>query len=113
MKRFFAVMVIFAMCFMLASCSKDNNSLVGQWVHKSGSKSLEESITFKKDGTGSADGFPVSWYTETETIDGKKWDVLHISHVFGKEEFCYKISGNQLLLIDPYDNTTESIYVKK
>ena len=99
-KLFLPVMPVCLLAFglLFVSCGGDSSKLAGVWEAESDGSTLE----LVKDGTGSWDGFSITWKTENNrlVVTG------------GSLEFSYdyKLSGSTLTLTD--DDDTET-YKKK
>lgn len=93
---------IFSICFMLliltftlTACGKPT----GNWVYdnadanaiENASGTYPQSMTLNSDGTGSADGVSLNWYTEGDTL------TLQLGF-WGNLSYTYKVSGNHLTL---------------
>ena len=101
-KRLPLICSLLLLCFFLTACG--SSQLIGRWVEEDGN----DILIFRKDGTGSADGFRFDWYIS----NGR----LHII-LFEDEEMAFSVRGNKLSLQDVYSDGSLSrnvdVYIRQ
>lgn len=101
-KQFSIICMLLLLCFVLSACG--SSRLVGRWVEEDGN----EMLIFRKDGTGSVDGFRFDWYIS----NGR----LHVV-LFDDEEMAYSVRGNKLSLQDVHSDGSLSrnvdVYIRQ
>lgn len=84
--RFFATLLVIALCAGFTSCSDDENLLVGTWVNieDGGSVQYKEVMTINADGTGSSTSSAIyaDGYIPKEEVDNFKYTYDENSKVF-------------------------------
>ncbi len=96
------ICLLLLLCLLLTACG--SSQLIGRWVEEDGN----DMLIFRKDGTGSADGFRFDWYIS----NGR----LHIV-LFEDEEMAFSVRGNKLSLQDVYSDGSLSrnvdVYIRQ
>ena len=96
------ICLLVLLCLLLTACG--SSQLIGRWVEEDGN----DMLIFRKDGTGSADGFRFDWYIS----NGR----LHIV-LFEDEEMAFSVRGNKLSLQDVYSDGSLSrnvdVYIRQ
>ncbi len=94
LKKIFSIsFILLVLAFTLTACGKPT----GNWVCddanaiQTSSGTYPESMTLNSDGTGSADGISLNWYTEGDTL------TLQLG-LWGNLSYTYKVSGNHMTL---------------
>jgi len=124
--RFFATLLVIALCAGFTSCSDDDdeNLLVGTWVNieDGGSVQYKEVMTINADGTGSSTSSAIyaDGYIPKEEVDNFKYTYDENSKVFtfiweedsdGNIDIysmhVKELTGSKLVLVDDMDEEGE------
>jgi len=132
--RFFATLLVIALCAGFTSCSDDDdeNLLVGTWVNieDGGSVQYKEVMTINADGTGSSTSSAIyaDGYIPKEEVDNFKYTYDENSKVFtfiweedsdGSDVYSMhvrELTGSKLVFIDDIDEEGEGeviTYIKQ
>ena len=91
MKRLIPLILVLVICLSLCACGSDENKLEGNWVCQEVHSGYPDQLILNADGTGTGDGFSLTWYVQDDVI------TMTIG-VFLTKTYNYEFRGSVLYL---------------